>query len=111
MFYAAALPGGGFGRLGAHAELRGLDGRSPWWALAGVTYEAGAARPWLKVETRAEAGAAVSEGVAIVGGGARWHVWLWGPLAVGADGAAHLWVDGVDSELLLSAGLTVGVAL
>ena len=109
--YAAVLPGGPLDRFGIHAEVRGLDGTSPRWVLGGLTYEAGAARPHLKVELRAEGGAVLSERRPIAGGGARWHIWLMGPAALGIDGAAHLWIDGVDSELVLSGAFTLSLAL
>lgn len=108
--YASILPGGAFGAGGAHVEVRGQRGASPRWVVGGLSYEAGAVRPHLKVDVRAEAGAEFEGPTPLAGGGARWQVWMWGPVAVSADAAAHLWLDGVDTRLVLSGALALGVA-
>lgn len=108
-------PGGAFGRFGLRAEARTLDdeladGIDAGLLMGGVMYEAAAARPRLAVALHGELGAALPDGRPVAGGGVATTLWIVGPLALGLDSAAHLLIDGVDSELILAGSLTARVA-
>ncbi|HEU5059833.1 MAG TPA: hypothetical protein VFU21_25050 [Kofleriaceae bacterium] len=112
---AALKPGGAFGRVGARAEARTIDGDlgdgiDGGLLLGGVVYEAAAARPRLAIDLHGDAGVALPDARLVLGGGGTTQLWLAGPLAIGLDSSAHVILDGVDgTELILAGSLTVRV--
>lgn len=106
---AELYPGGALGRVGFRAELRGFEGTEEGWLTGGVTYEAAASRPHLQLALHGDAGL-TSAGRPVAGAGVQTQLWVAGPLALGLDTGAHLLFEGLDSELVVSAALTLRLA-
>lgn len=103
-------PGAGFGRVGLRAAWRGHgDELDQGIAALGIAFEAAAARPRLQATLWAEIGAAYGDLAPAIGGGYAFHLGLAGPLHLSAFGGAHLIGRGLDSELSLAAGLSLGL--
>jgi hypothetical protein len=107
-------PGGAFGRYGARVEARGLggtgsDGYDDYLMTGGLIFEAAAARPRLVLSLHAELGAYAIAGDhgAAAGAGITTQLTVVGPLAIGLDTTATLFVRGVDSELALASALSL----
>mgnify|MGYP001555235340 CR=1 FL=1 len=97
-------------RYGLRVHARSFGRNSDGFFAAGVSFEAAAARPRLAMTLFAEAG--VTDAIdGVTGGGVQTTLWVVGPLALGTEGAAHLFWDGLDTTLGLSASLLVGFAL
>ncbi|HKE13618.1 MAG TPA: hypothetical protein VKB80_02050 [Kofleriaceae bacterium] len=110
---AALYPGAWAGRLGLRLEARTIgqgDRFDRALYTAGLACEAAASRPRLALALHGEAGAVAPDPRAAVGGGVELELWLVGPVALAVDGGAHVLVDGLDSELVLAAGLGLRIA-
>ncbi len=91
-------------------EPLGDDKRSGL-AIAGLVFEAAAARPLLVLDLHADAGADLDLHRPLVGGGVRTTLTIVKPFAVVLDTGAYLVVDGVDgTRLQLQSSLSIGVA-
>jgi hypothetical protein len=110
---AALYPGAWAGRFGARVEARTAGDDEPFDGglfTAGLVYETAAARPRLSLALHGEAGAVAPDPRPALGGGAELQLWLVGPLALAVDSSAHLLVDGLDSELVLTGALALRLA-
>ena len=105
---ATYLPGGDFGRLGVRLDARTFEDETEGLFAMGVTFEAAAARPRLVLNLFAEAGA-TTHGDVVTGGGIHTTLGVIGPLTLGTDAAAHVIWDGLDTRLVLSGSLLVGL--
>lgn len=109
---AAISPGGALGRYGLRLSARSFDAADglaeDGFLAAGVSYEAAASRPRLVISLFAEAGIA-SGWVPVAGGGVHTDLYVFGPLALGGEIAAHLFVDGSDTALGVSGSLLAGL--
>jgi hypothetical protein len=105
------LPGGALGRLGGRLEARTLSGTdlADHAATAGVLFEAAAARPRLALYLHAELGyfRLGDDTGPLAGAGITTQLGLVGPLAVGLDSGATLFVAGAGSSLALASSLTL----
>jgi len=106
---ATLLPGGSWRRLGLRLSARSLE-RDDGVFLAGLAFEAAASRPKLSLELFTEAGWSTTSGVAVFGAGSHTTLWVLGPLALGATGGLHLFVDGLDSALAVTGGFSLALA-
>lgn len=103
-------PGGAFDRFGLRASWRGHGSElDTGIAALGVAYEAAAARPRLQATLWAEAGAAYGDLAPALGGGYSFHLRLAGPLHLSAFAGAHVIWRGLDTELSLAGGLSLGL--
>jgi hypothetical protein len=109
---AALYPGGWAGRFGLRLEARagGADRDQGRLFTAGLAYETASARPRLALALHGEAGVVSPDPRAAVGGGVELELWLLGPVALAVDGSSHLAVDGLDSELILAASISLRLA-
>jgi hypothetical protein len=90
-------------RFGGLLAWRAFDADHDGMLMAGLVYEAGAARPRLVVDLHADAGADLGQNAPLVGGGARTTLTLWKVIGVALDGGAYLVIDGVDDTRLVIA--------
>lgn len=88
------------GRYGALAAWRGWDGEHRGLVMAGLVFEAGAARPRLVLDLHADLGADLDAGAPLAGGGVRTTLAILGPLGVVLDAGAYLVIDGVEGTRL-----------
>jgi hypothetical protein len=110
---AALYPGAWAGRFGARLEARTAGDDEPFDSglfTAGLIYETAAARPRLSLALHGEAGALAPDPRAALGGGAEVQLWVFGPLALAVDSSAHVLLDGLDSELVLTGALALRLA-
>ena len=84
-------------KFGGLLAWRAFDEDHRGMVMAGLVYEAGAARPLLGVDLHADAGADLDQTAPVVGGGVRTTVTLWNMIGVGLDGGGYLVIDGVDN--------------
>jgi hypothetical protein len=98
------LPGGFAGRYGLRGEWRGYRAEGRGSVLAGLLFEAGAARPQLALKLLAEAGLA-ADNRPIVGGGVEWSLWLLGPVGVSTLTDVQIVIDGSGTRPVLSGTL------
>lgn len=105
------LPGGAFGRFGIGLYYRGDRTVRHGAYLAGLVYEAGAARPKLVMTLHAAVGYDAAHDLPIVGGGWRISLAVSGPIVVSTNLTGQLFLDGVNSRLGIGVGLTAGLAL
>jgi hypothetical protein len=100
------LPGSFAGRYGLRAEWRGYKQKvSEGTAIAGLIFEAGAARPQLALKLLAEVGLTnIREGKRrpLAGGGLEASMWVWGPIGVSVVTDAHIIVDGAQTRPALA---------
>lgn len=96
-------------RFGGLVAWRGFDADHHGMLLAGLVYEAGAARPTLVVDLHADVGADLDQRAPVFGGGIRTTLTIWGPFGVALDGGAYLVIDGVDNTRLAIASSTSAV--
>jgi hypothetical protein len=107
---AEIFPGGSLGPLGLRLEYRTVESDAGvGWVTAGVGYEVGASRPRLVLELHADVGVTTEDPRPVAGAGVHTTLGQLGPLAVGLDSTAQLFVDGVDSALALGGSLTIRV--
>lgn len=102
------------GRLGAIVAWRAFDftaaERRHGLVLAGVIFEAAAARPRLVLALHAELGAELDQRAPVVGGGVRTTLAIVGPLGLAFDTGGYLVLDGIDdSRLQLQASTSLVV--
>ena len=99
-------------RRGLVLALRGVDVDGAALLTAGLTFEAGAARPRLALALYGDGGVALGPVAPTIGGGVRVTSQLVGPLAIVVDVGGHLIVDVEAGELRLALGaaLLLGVA-
>jgi len=91
-------------------EPRGDDKRAGL-AIAGLVFEAAAARPRLVIDLHADAGVDLDLHRPLAGGGIRTTLTIAKPLVAVLDTGAYMIVDGVDgSRLQLQSSLAIGVA-
>ncbi|NVB78926.1 MAG: hypothetical protein HOV81_11060 [Kofleriaceae bacterium] len=90
-------------KFGGLLAWRAFDDEHDGMVMAGLVYEAGAARPRLVVNLHADAGADLDQTAPLVGGGARTTLTLWKVIGVAFDGGAYLVIDGVDETRLVIA--------
>ena len=88
------------GRFGALAAWRAFDDRLRGLLMAGLVYEAGAARPRLVLDLHAELGADLDARAPLAGGGIRTTLAIAGPLGLVFDSGAYLVIDGLDGTRL-----------
>lgn len=88
------------GRYGVVAAWRAFDAERRGLVMAGVVYEAAAARPRLVIDLHADAGVDLDARAPLVGGGIRTTLAIAGPLGVALDAGAYLVIDGVDDSRL-----------
>ena len=103
-------PGGGFGRFGLRGELRGYEGLEHGHAVAGVVYEAAAARPRLLISLHAGVGLSWTEVRPLVAGGIETQLWVLGPLSLVSGTDLVLRIDGIDTALAISGTLQLRLA-
>lgn len=97
-------------RLGVLAAWRAPDGAHRGLVTAGITFEAGAARPRLVVDLHADAGADLDARAPLAGGGIRTTLVLTGALGVVLDAGAYLVVDGIaDTRLQIQSSTLVAL--
>jgi len=87
-------------RLGALAAWRAFDEGHRGLAMAGLVFEAGAARPRLVLDLHADLGADLDAGAPLAGGGIRTTLAIAGPLGVVLDSGGYLVIDGLDRTRL-----------
>lgn len=97
-----------YSRFGGLVALRAFDEHHRGLLVAGLVYEAAAARPRLVIDLHADAGADLDQRAPLAGGGLRITLALLGPLGVALDSGAYLVIDGVDRTRLV---LTTSVAV
>ncbi len=97
-------------RYGFVAAWRAFDDTHHGLVTAGLTFEAGAARPRLVLDLHADLGVDLDHRTPLVGGGIRSTLMIIGPTALVFDGGGYLVIDGFDhtrlqlqSALLLAA--------
>jgi hypothetical protein len=88
-------------KFGGLLAWRAFDADHDGMVMAGLVYEAGAARPRLVVDLHADAGADLDQLAPLVGGGARTTLALWKVIGVALDAGAYLVIDGVDDTRLV----------
>jgi hypothetical protein len=108
-FAAELYPGGRFGRLGVRVEAHGLGQIAPDAFLAGVIFDAAAARPRLQLALIAAVGVDTG-GAPLARAGVQSQLWVIGPIALSGDGGGLLRIDGSDTELLLTVGVGLRLA-
>ncbi|HUS32173.1 MAG TPA: hypothetical protein VMZ53_26920 [Kofleriaceae bacterium] len=91
-------------RFGGLLAWRALDDAHNGMLLAGVVYEAGAARPRLVVDLHADIGAELDQKAPVAGGGIRTTLTIWKMFGIALDGGAYLVIDGVEDTRLVFAG-------
>lgn len=74
------------------------DGKHDGMVLAGLVYEAGAARPRLVLDLIVEAGADLDQKAPVIGGGIKNTITIIGPLGVVLHTGAYVVIDGVDDS-------------
>jgi hypothetical protein len=98
-------------RYGALLALRGVAQHHHGLLMAGLIYEAAAARPTLVLDLHADAGADLDHRAPLVGGGLRATLGLLGPIGVALDTGGYLVIDGVDhTRLVLSTSVSIVAA-
>jgi hypothetical protein len=110
---AALYPGAWAGRFGIRVEARTTGGDDRFASglfIAGLTYEAAAARPRLSLALHGDGGATAPDPRPAIGGGVELQLWILGPVALALDGSAHLIVDGLDSEIVLAGAIGLRLA-
>ncbi|MCX5744209.1 MAG: hypothetical protein NT062_17095 [Proteobacteria bacterium] len=103
-------PGGWAGRFGGLLALRAADRTHHGLLVAGLMFEAAAARPRLVLGLHADLGIDLDVVAPVVGGGLRATVAIWRSLGVAIDTGAHLVVDGIaDTRLVFGSSTSVVV--
>ena len=92
-------------RYGFVAAWRSFDRDHHGLATAGLSFEAGAARPQLVLALHADLGADLDHRAPVVGGGLRATLRIIGPTALVFDGGGYLVVDGSDTRFQLQSAL------
>ena len=85
-----------YSRFGGLVALRAFDEHHRGLLMAGLVFEAAAARPRLVIDLHGDAGADLDRRAPLVGGGIRTTLTISGPLAVALDSGGYLVIDGVD---------------
>ena len=93
-------------RYGALIALRGVARHHHGLLMAGLIYEAAAARPTLVLDLHADVGADLDHRAPLVGGGLRATLGLLGPIGAALDTGGYLVIDG-DPRLVLSTSVSI----
>lgn len=88
-------------RFGGLVAWRGFDDEHDGLLLAGVVYEAGAARPRLVLDLHGDVGADLDARAPVVGGGVRTTLAIWSVIGLAFDAGGYLVIDGVDDTRLV----------
>lgn len=96
-------------RYGFVAAWRAFDQDHHGLATAGLSFEAGAARPQLVLDLHADLGADLDHRAPVVGGGLRATLKIIGPTALVFDGGGYLVIDGSDTRYQLQSALLLAV--
>ncbi len=99
-----------YSRYGALLAWRAFDGSHHGLVLAGLVYEAAAARPRLVLDLHADIGADLDQRAPALGGGVHAVITLLGPVGVALDAGAYLVIDGVRNTRFAIAG-TAGIGV
>jgi hypothetical protein len=96
-------------RYGAIVAWRAFDRDHHGLVMAGLVFEAAAARPRLVLDLHADAGADLDARAPLVGGGLRTTITLHAPIAIALDSGGYLVLDGVDDTRLQLQGNVIVV--
>jgi hypothetical protein len=88
-------------RFGALLAWRAFDREHAGMVVAGLVYEAGAARPRLVLDLHADAGIDIDQIAPVIGGGIRPTLTIYGPFGVALDTGGYLVIDGIDNTRLV----------
>ncbi len=85
-------------RYGVLLAWRAFDADHRGLVTAGLSFEAGAARPRLVIDLHADVGVDLEQRAPVIGGGFRPTLGLIGPLGLVYDGGAYIVLDGLDDS-------------
>jgi hypothetical protein len=99
-----------YSRYGALLAWRAFDSSHAGLVMAGLVYEAAAARPRLVLDLHADVGADLDQRAPALGGGVHAVITLLGPVGVALDAGGYLVIDGVQNTRFAIAG-TAGLGV
>ena len=99
-----------YSRYGALLAWRAFDTSHAGLVVAGLVFEAAAARPRLVLDLHADVGADLDQRAPAIGGGLHAVITLLGPVGVALDAGGYLVIDGVQNTRFAIAG-TAGLGV